>query len=219
MIFLSVGCGLSAVMVGRRLSLVRLDIKDPNHCGEQENRGCSVAGLRDRAQRLTAAGIQAPYGFYEYHGGNTPDVGGRGWKSLEGRLGGLAAFDRSGSGFPAGRRVTDYGDSDVTKGFGNCTEPTHYTCAELRKGAGDRGARQLAAALSWTTAYNDPWYVDKLLGEGRADGIIAGYGAFTGVRAYDGSRQCANAVGLFRDRVGRHSGTHRMATPGDRLFR
>ncbi|MFD0350570.1 hypothetical protein ACFQ0M_40215 [Kitasatospora aburaviensis] len=78
---------VSNANAGRRLALVWLDIKDPNYCGEQQNRGCSVAGLRDKAQRLTAAGIQVLYGFYEYHGGNTPDVGGRGWKSLEGRLG------------------------------------------------------------------------------------------------------------------------------------
>ncbi|MEW1639577.1 phospholipase [Streptomyces sp. NPDC093801] len=223
---------VSQAAAGHRLALVWLDVKDPNYCGEQENRGCSVAGLRDKAQRLTAAGIQVLYGFYEYHGGSTPDVGGRGWKSLEGRLGPLegitttgtrdrvqGAFDRSGSGFPAGHRVMDYGDSDITKGFGNCTEPTYYTCAELKKGAGDRDAGRLAATLSWTTTYNDPWYVDKLLGDGRVDGIIAGYGAFTGVREYDDAWQCANAVGLVRDWVDRHGATHRMATPGDRLFR
>ncbi|MFJ6486400.1 MULTISPECIES: phospholipase [unclassified Streptomyces] len=223
---------LSHAGAGRRLALVWLDIKDPNYCGERENRGCSVAGLRDKAQRLTDAGIQVLYGFYEYHGGSTPDVGGRGWKSLEGRLGALegitttgtrdrvrGAFDRSGSGFPTGRRVMDYGDSDITKGFGNCTEATYYTCAELKKGAADRDAGQLAATLSWTTTYNDPWYVDKLLGDGRVDGIIAGYGAFTGVREYDDSWQCANSISLIRDWVNRHSTTHRMAAPGDRLFR
>ncbi|MFI8363863.1 phospholipase [Streptomyces sp. NPDC085612] len=147
---------LSHASAGRRLSMVWLDIKDPNYCGERENRGCSVAGLRDKAQRLTAAGIQVLYGFYEYHGGGTPDVGGRGWQSLEGRLGPLegitttgtrdrvqGAFDRSGSGFPAGRRVMDYGDS---------------------------------------------W-------------------------------QCANSITLIRDWVNRHGATHRMAAPGDRMFR
>ncbi|MER6488845.1 phospholipase [Streptomyces virginiae] len=223
---------LSHAGAGRRLALVWLDIKDPNYCGEKENRGCSVAGLRDKAQRLTAAGIPVLYGFFEYHGGSTPDVGGRGWKSLEGRLGPLegitttgtrdqvqGAFNRSGSGFPAGRRVMDYGDSDITKGFGNCTEASYYTCAELKKGAADRDAGRLAATLSWTTTYNDPWYVDKLLGDGRADGIIAGYGAFTGVREYDDSWQCANSISLIRDWVNRHGGTHRMAGPGDRLFR
>ncbi|MFD7395785.1 phospholipase [Streptomyces virginiae] len=223
---------LSHANQGRRLSLVWLDIKDPNYCGERENRGCSVAGLRDKAQRLTAAGIQVLYGFYEYHGGGTPDVGGRGWKSLEGRLGASegitttgtrdraqGAFDRSGAGFPAGRRVMDYGDSDITKGFGNCTEATYYTCAELKRGAADRDGGRLAATLSWTTTYNDPWYVDKLLGEGRVDGIIAGYGAFTGVRDYDGGWQCANSIGLIRDWVNRHGATHRMAAPGDCLFR
>ncbi|MEU5145690.1 phospholipase [Streptomyces yangpuensis] len=223
---------LSHARVGRRLALVWLDIKDPNYCGEKENRGCSVAGLRDKAQRLTAAGIPVLYGFFEYHGGSNPDVGGRGWKSLEGRLGTLegitttgtrdrvqGAFNRSGSGFPAGRRVMDYGDSDITKGFGNCTEATYYTCAELKKGAADRDAGRLAATLSWTTTYNDPWYVDKLLGDGRVDGIIAGYGSFTGVREYDDSWQCANSISLIRDWVNRNGGTHRMATSGDRLFR
>ncbi|MFE2523204.1 phospholipase [Streptomyces sp. NPDC059382] len=223
---------LSNANAGRRLSLVWLDIKDPNYCGEEPNRGCSVAGLRDKAQRLTGAGIQVLYGFYEYHGGSTPDVGGRGWKSLEGRLGSLegitttgtrdkvvGAFNSSGSGFPAGRRVMDYGDSDITKGFGNCTEATWNTCAELKKGAEDRAAGRLAATMSWTTTYNDPWYIDKLLGDARVDGIIAGYGAFTGVREYDDSWQCANSITLIRDWVNRHGSTHRMATSADRLFR
>ncbi|MFH8406979.1 phospholipase [Streptomyces sp. NPDC018019] len=217
---------------GRRLALVWLDIKDPNYCGEAQNRGCSVAGLRDKAQRLTAAGIQVLYGFYEYHGGNTPDVGGRGWKSLEGKLGQLEgitttgtrdqvqnAFNRSGSGFPTGRRVMDYGDNNIAKGFGNCTEAGYNTCAELKKGAADRSAGRLAATLSWTTTYNDPWYVDKLLGDARVDGIIAGYGNFTGEREYDNGWQCANAIKHLRDWVNSHSGTHRMANSGDRLFR
>ncbi|GGZ70436.1 hypothetical protein GCM10010371_32930 [Streptomyces subrutilus] len=223
---------LSHANAGRRLALVWLDIKDPNYCGEEPNRTCSVAGLRDKAQRLTGAGIQVLYGFYEYHGGSTPDVGGRGWKSLEGRLGALegmtttgtrdqvvGAFNRSGSGIPNGRRVMDYGDSDITRGFGNCTEATWNTCAELKKGAGDRAAGRLAATLSWTTTYNDPWYVDKLLGDARVDGIIAGYGAFTGVREYDDSWQCANSITMIRDWVNRHGSTHRMATSGDRMFR
>ncbi|MFH9354891.1 phospholipase [Kitasatospora sp. NPDC017646] len=223
---------LSNANAGRRLSLVWLDIKDPNYCGEEPNRTCSVAGLHDKAQRLTAAGIQVIYGFFEYHGGNTPDVGGRGWKSLEGKLGRLEgmtttgtrdqvrnAFNRSGSGIPAGHRAMDYGDSDITKGFGNCTEATWNTCTELKKGAADRASGQLAATLSWTTTYNDPWYVDKLLGDAQVDGIIAGYGAFTGVREYDDSWQCANAINLVRDWVNHHSNTHRMANSGDRLFR
>ncbi|MEV4924802.1 phospholipase [Streptomyces roseoverticillatus] len=223
---------VSNANAGRRLSLVWLDIKDPNYCGEAPNRTCSVAGLRDKAQRLTAAGIQVLYGFYEYHGGSTPDVGGRGWKSLEGKLGKLegitttgtrdqvlGAFDRSGSGFPAGRRVMDYGDGNIPNGFGNCTEAGRNTCAELKKGAADRAAGRLAATLSWTTTYNDPWYVDKLLGDARVDGIIAGYGNFTGEHEYDNGWQCANAINLIRDWVNRHSATHRMATSGDRLFK
>ncbi|MFH8347580.1 phospholipase [Streptomyces sp. NPDC018045] len=217
---------------GRRLALVWLDIKDPNYCGEAPNRGCSVAGLRDKAQRLTAAGIQVLYGFFEYHGGNDPDVGGRGWKSLAGKLGSLegitttgsrdtvqSAYSRFGSGFPNGHRVMDYGDTNIANGFGNCTEATYNTCAELKKGAGDRAAGRLGATLSWTTTYNDPWYVDKLLGDARVDGIIAGYGNFTGEHEYDSGWQCANAINLIRDWVNRHGATHRMANSGDRLFK
>ncbi|MEU7164467.1 phospholipase [Streptomyces morookaense] len=223
---------VSHARAGRRLGLVWLDIKDPNYCGEAPNRACSVAGLHDKAQRLTAAGIQVLYGFYEYHGGSTPDVGGRGWKSLQGRLGPLegitttgsrdqiqSAYSRFGSGLPTGHRAMDYGDSDISKGFGNCTEATYNTCTELKKGAKDRAAGRLGATLSWTTTYNDPWYVDKLLGDARVDGIIAGYGAFTGVREYDDNWKCANAIKLVRDWVNRHSATHRMATSGDRLFK
>ncbi|MFD7537580.1 hypothetical protein [Streptomyces sp. NPDC059819] len=88
---------VSNAKAGRRLSLAWLDIKDPNYCGEAPNRTCSVAGLRDKAQRLTAAGIQVLYGFYEYHGGSTPDVGGRGWKSLEGKLGPLEGITTTGT--------------------------------------------------------------------------------------------------------------------------
>lgn len=131
--------------------LVWLDIKDPNYCGEAQNRGCSVAGLRDKAQRLR--------------------------------------------------------------------KPGRSTCAELKKGAGDRAAGQLAATLSWTATYNDPWYVDKLLGDAGVDGIIAGYGNFTGEHEYGNGWQCANTINLVRDWVNRHSATHRMATSGDRLFR
>ncbi|WP_285549371.1 hypothetical protein [Streptomyces lavendulae] len=191
-----------------------------------------VVGVTALGAGSAAAADQRRPVYAIAHRVDTLDVGGRGWKSLEGRLGALegitttgtrdqvqGAFDRSGSGFPSGRRVMDYGDSDITKGFGNCTEATYYTCAELRRGAGDRDAGRLAATLSWTTTYNDPWYVDKLLGDGRVDGIIAGYGAFTGVREYDDGWQCANSVGLIRDWVNRHGGTHRMAVPGDPLFR
>ena len=73
--------------------------------------------------------------------------------------------------------------------------------------------------MSWTTTYNDPWYVDKLLGDARVDGIIAGYGAFTGVREYDDNWKCANAIKLVRDWVSKHGSTHRMATSADRLFK
>jgi len=215
---------------GRKLALVWLDIKDPNYCGKDENRACSVAGLHDKAKKLTAAGIQVLYGFFEYHGGT--DVGGRGWQALEGQLGPLEgitttgslgaiqkAYSSHGAGLPVDRRVMDDGDSDISKKFGNCTEGSGFTCSELKMAGKERDAGRLAATLSWTTTYNDPWYVDKLLGDAGVDGIIAGYGAFNGVKEYDESWECANAIGLIRDWVNRHSGTHRMATSGDRIFR
>ncbi|WP_218134623.1 hypothetical protein [Amycolatopsis xylanica] len=221
---------VSEARARRRLSLVWLDIKDPNYCGEAPNRACSVAGLRDQAQKLTAAGIQVLYGFYEYHGGSTPDVGGRGWQSLQGKLGRLEGITTTGSlasvqktyadhgaGLPNGRRAMDYGDSDITKGFGNCTEPTYYTCAELKKAAGARNSGSLAATFSWTTDYNDPWYVDKLLGEAGVDGIIAGW-AKNQVTEYNDGWQCSQSIAAVRDWVAKHGATHRMATPNDLLF-
>ncbi|MFD9894699.1 hypothetical protein ACFWY9_35580 [Amycolatopsis sp. NPDC059027] len=222
---------VSEARAGRRLSLVWLDIKDPNYCGEQPNRACSVAGLRDKAQKLTAAGIQVLYGFYEYHGGATPDVGGRGWQSLQGRLGKLegitttgslataqGVYAKHGAGLPNGRRAMDYGDSDIRKGFGNCTEPGYYTCSELKKAAKYRDSGSLAATFSWTTDYNDPWYVDKLLGEAGVNGIIAGW-AKDQVTEYNDGWQCSQSIAAIRTWVSRHGATHRMATPGDRLFR
>ncbi|GAA2799901.1 PI-PLC domain-containing protein [Crossiella cryophila] len=215
---------------GRKLALVWLDLKDPNYCGEQPNRGCSVAGLRDMAQRLTRAGIPVLWGFLEYHPSD-PDVGGRGWQSLQGRLSTLEGitttgsldkvrgiYAKHGSGLPNGRRVLDYGDTDIRNGFGNCTEASWNTCAELKKAAGDRDAGRFAATFSWTTTYHDNWYVDRLLGVAGVNGIIAGYGAQTGAKDYDNSWQCGNAVRQVRDWVAGHSGSHRMANAGDRLF-
>lgn len=216
---------------GRRLSLVWLDIKDPNYCGEAPNRTCSVAGLRDKAQKLTAAGIQVLYGFYEYHPGSTPDVGGRGWQSLQGKLGNLegivttgslgtvqGVYAKHGAGLPNGRRAMDYGDSDIRKGFGNCTEATYYTCTELKKAAGYRDSGALAATFSWTTDYDDPWYVDKLLGEAGVNGIIAGWAKHR-VTEYNDGWECSQSIAAVRNWVAQHGGTHRMANPGDRLFR
>ncbi|GAA1006483.1 hypothetical protein Aple_031280 [Acrocarpospora pleiomorpha] len=222
---------VSEAWAGRRLSLIWLDIKDPNYCGEQQNRTCSVAGLRDKAQRLVAAGIQVLYGFYEYHAGSDPDVGGRGWRSLQGRLGPLEGITTTGSlssvqntyathgsGLPNGHRLMDYGDSDIRSGFGNCTEASWYTCAELKKAAQARDAGAFAATFSWTIDYNDTWYVGKLLGEARVDGIIAGW-AKNQVTEYNDGWECAQSIAAIRTWVSQHSSTHRMATPSDRLFR
>ncbi|MBB5121862.1 hypothetical protein [Streptomyces eurocidicus] len=113
----------------------------------------------------------------------------------------------------------DYGDGNIPNGFGYRTEAGRSTCAELKKGAQDRAAGQLAGTLSWTATYNDPWYVDKLPGDAHVDGVIAGYGNLTGEHEYDSGRQCANTIGLVRDWVNPHSATHCMATSGDRLFK
>ncbi|MBP2479203.1 hypothetical protein JOF53_008075 [Crossiella equi] len=216
---------------GRKLSLVWLDIKDPNYCGEAPNRTCSVAGLRDKAQKLVSAGIQVLYGFFEYHPGATPDVGGRGWQSLQNRLGRLEGittsgalatiqgiYGKHGAGIPNSRRALDYGDTDIRNGFGNCTEPTYYTCTELKKSAGYRDAGNVAATFSWTTDYDDPWYVDKLLGEGRVNGIIAGWAKHRSTEYNDGW-ECLQSIAAVRNWVAGHSATHRMANPNDVLFR
>lgn len=219
---------LSEANAGRKLTLVWLDFKNPNYCGEAQNRSCSVAGLRDKMQRLTVAGIQVLYGFYEYHGGATPDVGGRGWQSLQNRLGPLEgitttgslsfaknAYANFGAGIPVGRRVMDYGDPDITNGFGNCTEASWYTCTELRLASQYRNTGNLAATLSWTATNVDGAYIDKLLGVAGIDGIIVGYRN----TEYDDNWQASDSIALVRNWVNSHSSTHRMANNNDRMFR
>jgi hypothetical protein len=211
-----------------KLSLVWLDIKDPDYCAEQQNRACGVAGLHDQAQRLTKAGIQVMYGFFGYKPG---EIGGRGWQSLQGKLGPMEgmtvtgslktvedAYAKYGKGFPERQRAMDYGDSNIGKGFGNCTEAGYNTCAELKLGAKDRAAGKLRATFSWTSTLNDKSYVDQLLDAGQLDGIIAGYGESTGLKDYADTPECAKAIGLVRDWVSRHGSTHRLATGKDRLF-
>ncbi|MEV7551446.1 hypothetical protein AB0N89_17635 [Amycolatopsis sp. NPDC089917] len=210
-----------------KLSLVWLDIKDPDYCGEKENRVCSVAGLHDKAQRLVRAGIQVMYGFYGYHAG---EKGGRGWQSLQGTLGPLEGITVTGSlgsvkdtyakygkGIPVQKRALDYGDSDIRKGFGTCAEVSRTTCTELKYAAISRDRHKLAATFSWTTDHTDGPYVEKLLDVGKVDGIIVGW-AKDQVTEYNDGKECAESVALVRHWVAKHGGTHRMANGNDRLF-
>ncbi|GAA1991316.1 hypothetical protein [Amycolatopsis minnesotensis] len=212
-----------------KLRMVWLDIKDPDYCGEQPSRGCSVAGLHDKAQKLVDSGIQVLYGFYGYHPG---ELGGRGWQSLLGTLGPLEGVSVTGTvktvedtfrdhgkgGIRDHQRAMDYGDTDIAKGFGDCTEATYNTCTELKHGAAERGAGKLGSTFAWTTTHKDKSYVDKLLGTAGVDGIIAGYADNTGAKDYADTPECAKAIALVKDWVSGHSPTHRMATGADRLF-
>nr|CTQ93551.1 hypothetical protein [Kibdelosporangium sp. MJ126-NF4] len=216
-----------AVARSDKLSMIWLDIKDPDYCAEKENRACSVAGLHDKAQRLTKAGIQVLYGFYGYHSG---EKGGRGWQSLQGKLGPLEGitvtdtlggakdlYAKHGNGIPVPKRAVDYGDSDISKGFGTCDEASRSTCTELKYAGISRDRGKIGATFSWTTDYEDAQYVDKLLGVAKVDGIIAGW-AKDRVTEYNDGKECAKSIALITDWVSKHSGTHRMATKDDRLF-
>ncbi|QWF78956.1 hypothetical protein [Amycolatopsis sp. CA-230715] len=214
---------------GHKLRMVWLDIKDPDYCGEEKYRGCSVAGLHDKAQKLVDAGIQVLYGFYGYHPG---EKGGRGWQSLLGTLNGLEGVSVTGTvksvedtfrdhgkgGIRDHQRAMDYGDTDIAKGFGNCDEPSYNTCTELKHGAAERGAGKLGSTFAWTTTHKDKSYVDKLLGTADVDGVIAGYADNTGAKDYADTKECADAIALVRDWVNGHGSTHRMANTADRLF-
>ncbi|MFE0020946.1 hypothetical protein [Amycolatopsis sp. NPDC059021] len=212
-----------------KLRMVWLDIKDPDYCGEQPSRGCSVAGLHDKAQKLVQSGIQVLYGFYGYHDG---EKGGRGWQSLLGRLGPLEGVSVTGTvksvedtfrdhgkgGIRDHQRVMDYGDTDIAKGFGDCTEAGYNTCTELKHGADERDAGKLGATFAWTTTFHDKSYVDKLLGVAKVDGIIAGYADNTGAKDYADTPECVKAIALVRDWVSAHGSTHHMANASDRLY-
>ncbi|MBE1465136.1 hypothetical protein [Kibdelosporangium phytohabitans] len=175
----------------RPVSLVWLGIKDPDYCAEKDNRGCSVAGLHDKAQRLTKAGIQVLYGFYGYHPGRT---GRQGLAKPAGQTrptrrhhGNRRTEDcqrtyaKYGPGLPARKRAMDYGDTDIREGFGTCGDKSRTTCTELKCAAISRDRNKLAATFSWTTDQDDAPYVDKLLDVGK-------------VAEYNDGKECAKSI-------------------------
>lgn len=162
---------------GKTVTFVWLDIKNPDWCDPSDTkwRHCSVYGLRDLAREiLEPAGVRVLYGFYKV---------GTGYKAIRGDLNSMEAINMNGkakdvqqefvNNGPAdkSKRVMSYGYYNLPFEFGNCWEKKYYTCTELRQGAESDTFGQV---YGWTSSDDQAWYVDKLLGEARIDGLIYG---------------------------------------------
>lgn len=183
---------------GKNIQFVWLDIKNPDWCDLDDKKWevCSVKGLRQLARDiLQPAGVKVLYGFMK--------SGGKAFGYLRYNLNDNEAFNYDGSpgktpaevnkdyaDLQVSRKVASYGDDYLTKGFGDCHEPSWNTCTELRQ-AGDTG--NWGKIFGWTVSVGQADLVGKLFGEADVDGVIYG---FKETLYYDHpeSRDAANSV-------------------------
>lgn len=162
---------------GQTVTFVWLDIKNPDWCDPTNSnwRHCSIDALRDLAREiLIPAGVRVLYGF---------DKVGNAYKSIRDNLNDMEALNMNGAAKEVQRefttngpadkskRVMSYGYYDLPFEFGDCKEKKYYTCTELRQAV---ESDAFGKVFGWTSSNSQSWYVDKLLGEARVDGIIYG---------------------------------------------
>ncbi|KAL4918914.1 hypothetical protein BDW62DRAFT_217368 [Aspergillus aurantiobrunneus] len=201
---------------GGNIGFVWLDIKNPDHCEEEEDGRCSIEGLRDMVREtLEPAGVRALYGFYQ-----TEDS--RGFEVMSESHNANEAIALSGEAsevlgmysytdIPARQRVMDYGYPQMEAGFGTCHELSYCTCSELRHGREAREKGQLGKVFGWTSTEGDLERVGALLGVARVDGIIYGFQG----RDYADDlvvRRAFHEISYF---VNTHTDSHRLATVDD----
>lgn len=165
---------------GANLQWIWLDIKTPDFCDLDDSTKdvCSIKGLQKLARDiLHPAGVRTLYGF------GAPD--GKAFKYVRGDLTENEAINEDNSAQKTPRQVLgdfgdvkrnqkigSYGDDDLFKGFGDCTEPSKNTCTELRiaKESGHWGK-----VFGWTVAQGQDNMVDKMFGQAKVDGTIYGH--------------------------------------------
>ncbi|POR38289.1 Phospholipase D [Tolypocladium paradoxum] len=164
---------------GKNAIFVWLDIKNPDWCDPSDSklRHCSITALREQARQvLEPANVRVLYGF-PYAGGKAYDLIRDDLNANEAiNLNGEALkvknwFDSSGPSDPR-KRVMSYGYDDLPFEFGNCFEPTYYTCTELRQATQSKVFGQV---FGWTLTTDQEQYANKLLGDAGVDGIIYGF--------------------------------------------
>jgi hypothetical protein len=167
---------------GKTISFVWLDLKHPDWCDPDVPKWsyCSVAELRELAKQiLFPVGVQVLYGF-----SGIGSVTGRGYHYITRALDGREAVsiwdywtdvkkEYEGSRLPFKARNFDRGLFNVERDSGDC-ESGCGTCNQLRL-ARESGA--FNKVFGWTIATGQEWYVDKLMGTAKVDGLIYGFKA------------------------------------------
>ncbi|KAM0415977.1 hypothetical protein ACHAPT_013076 [Fusarium lateritium] len=193
---------------GKPILFVWLDIKNPDYCnpGIPSERKCSIDALRDLARlHLEPVGVRVLYGFYGstvekpayrrvFEGLNNNEA-----LNINGELPEVTeAFQRNGEPEKS-RRVMSYGYYNLPFEFGNCQEPSYYTCTELRKGA---EADSFGQVFGWTAAAGQNGLVDALVSNAGVDGIIYGFQ----MTYYYDHADTRSAIASIRDAVSRLPG-------------
>ncbi|KAL8807894.1 MAG: hypothetical protein Q9200_004481 [Gallowayella weberi] len=165
---------------GKTITFVWLDIKNPDWCDPNDPKWqhCSVGGLRDLARQiLQPAGVRVLYGYVFKASSKTYPFIRDGLNSNEAiNLDGnpkqvLDLFQRNGPKDQS-RRVSSYGDDDISFEFGTCQEDKYNTCTELRQAV---ASGKFGRVFGWTSTAGKGDYVRKELDTAGVDGIIYGF--------------------------------------------
>ena len=211
---------------GASIAFVILDIKNPNHCEEEEGfENCGIAALREMAREtFQLHSIRVIYGLHT----SEKDTQAFTWlqdnlNELEAiRLNGeidetLEAFDGQGSSINESQRIFDYGVPYLgkdTPAVGDCTEGGDEICAQLSKASEARDDGKLGKVFLWTLGSADSETADLLLGDGGIDGIVYGFAN----DEYRSEEQTQKALAIITDWVEEHSDTHSYAGQLDYPF-
>lgn len=165
---------------GGNVQWVWLDIKNPNYCDldDQKWQSCSIKGLQGLARNiLEPAGVRVLYGF--------SSTDGKAFQYVRDGLNEDEAFNEDNSAkqtpqqvkpdygnIKQSQKIASYGDDDLTKGFGDCTEASWNTCTELKIA---EDSKSWGKVFGWTVAQGQTELVDKMFGTAKVDGTIYGH--------------------------------------------
>jgi sphingomyelin phosphodiesterase D len=205
---------------GKSVTFVWLDIKNPNYCMVEDGQ-CSVLALMQLARRkLEYVGIEVIFGFFQSEGGYGWNVAKNNLNSKEGivangKFNAVKHTYKINSDIPKNKRMMDYGYFLMSFQF-------NKTLHELKLGTSNRDSQTpiLQKVFTWTTTYQDTWYAEKLLGEGKVDGIIYGHRSrfYNAKNLPNDVRNVKQAAQDIIKYVKQHSSSLRMATNQDSLF-
>ena len=166
---------------GKSIAFVWFDIKNLDWCDpiDPKWQHCSVHGLRDLARQiLQPADIRVMYRYIVKANSETYPFIRDGLNNneainLDGDLKKALQLFESGGPTDQTRRVSSYGDTDLSHEFGNCQEGQYYTCTELRQAV---ASGKFGRVFGWTSTIGQGGYVHKELDIAGVDGIIYGFG-------------------------------------------